>query len=274
MTYENMGDTSLDYLPCRYGSSRLLFRGPKRDLSAPYMAFLGGTETYGKFVGSPFAARIENTLGVTCVNFGCPNAGVDVFLNDPFIPDAARRALVTVIQISGAQNLSNRMYSVHPRRNDRFVAPSKMLQTLYRDVDFAEFNFNKHLLNHLHDQCPNRFEMVLHDLQEAWTARMKTLLERLPGKKVLLWVAGHSPDAPENVWRDNDPLFVTREMLNDVSEHALHTVEVIPSDAAKEAGTEGMVFAEMEFAAACEVMNGAAHQETADALAPVLKGLL
>ena len=33
---------------CRYGNSRLFFRGPKGNLSGRYHAFIGGTETFGK----------------------------------------------------------------------------------------------------------------------------------------------------------------------------------------------------------------------------------
>ena len=47
MTYDAAGPAPLDYLPCRYGTSKLMFRGPRRRLEAPYIAFLGGPETYG-----------------------------------------------------------------------------------------------------------------------------------------------------------------------------------------------------------------------------------
>ncbi|MDC1223540.1 DUF6473 family protein [Ascidiaceihabitans sp.] len=46
MTYDVLGAGNLDYLPCRYGTSKLLFRGPRRPLKEPYIAFLSGTETY------------------------------------------------------------------------------------------------------------------------------------------------------------------------------------------------------------------------------------
>ena len=149
MTYDVLGPGPLDYLPCRYGASKLLFRGPKRDLSAPYLAFVGTTETYGKFIETPFPALVEETLGVTCANFGQITAGVDAFASDPFVLQAASDAEITVIQIMGTQNMTNRFYSVHPRRNDRFVAAASILKTIFREVDFADFHFNKHMLSHL-----------------------------------------------------------------------------------------------------------------------------
>ncbi|MEL6641461.1 MAG: DUF6473 family protein, partial [Pseudomonadota bacterium] len=122
---------ALSYDPCRYGLSRIYFRGPKRDLNQPYLAFLGGTETFGKFIETPFPALIELELRHPCINFGCVNGGVDAFVNDPTIMEACKDADLTVVQIMGANNLSNRFFSVHPRRNDRFLRASTVLQAIY-----------------------------------------------------------------------------------------------------------------------------------------------
>ena len=59
MTYDARGQGALDYLPCRYGVSRLLFRGPKSKLDHPYLAFIGGTETYGRFIADPFVHLVQ-----------------------------------------------------------------------------------------------------------------------------------------------------------------------------------------------------------------------
>jgi len=45
MKHEILSDPSLSYAPCRYGLSRQFFRGTRRNLDAPYVAFIGGTET-------------------------------------------------------------------------------------------------------------------------------------------------------------------------------------------------------------------------------------
>ena len=56
MTYENLGQSALDYFPCRYGKSKLLFRGPRKRMAGEFLAMIGGTETYGKFIEKPFPA--------------------------------------------------------------------------------------------------------------------------------------------------------------------------------------------------------------------------
>jgi len=82
MTYDVLGAGNLDYLPCRYGTSKLLFRGPRRPLKEPYIAFLGRAEIYRKLITNPFTEPIEQSIGFTCVNLGRVNAGVDVFETD------------------------------------------------------------------------------------------------------------------------------------------------------------------------------------------------
>ena len=101
MTYDALGAGPLDYLPCRYGTSKLLFRGPRRPLKDPYLVFMRGTETYGKFIANPFPELIEQRIGKTCINLGCVNAGVDVFATDPQVARMASGADVTVLQLMG-----------------------------------------------------------------------------------------------------------------------------------------------------------------------------
>jgi len=272
MSFGAQGEPSLDYLPCRYGNSKLLFRGPKRDLDTPYVAFLGGSETYGKFVETPFVKQLDAKLPVQCVNFGCLNAGVDVFFNDPFVPDAASRACVTVIQVPPAQNMSNRLYTVHPRRNDRFVSATKMMTAIFPDVDFAGFHFNKHLLRHLREISPERYRLVEEELSQAWVARMTALLSRISGRTVLMWVSGRSPEDGNEF--DIEPMHVTRAMLDQVQEHVTMYVEIcLPHDAQTDT-CAGMVFSDLEAPAAKEMIGLDAHAEIANRLEPVLQKML
>ncbi|HLQ19378.1 MAG TPA: DUF6473 family protein, partial [Tabrizicola sp.] len=113
---------ALDYFPCRYGASKALFRGPQRDLSLPYVAMLGGSATFGKYVERPYPALVEAALGRPVANLGGLNAGPDFYLTDPAALDVAARAQVAVVQVTGAEALSNPFYTVHSRRNDRFLA--------------------------------------------------------------------------------------------------------------------------------------------------------
>lgn len=272
MAYETLGEGALDYYPCRYGQSKLLFRGPKRKMDAPYVAVLGGTETYGKFIERPFVQMTEDALDHAVVNFGCVNAGIDVFVNDQTILDAASKAAVTVIQLTGAQNMSNRFYAVHPRRNDRFLRASNLLKTIYREVDFTDFNFTRHLLTTLHSVSLDKFAMVEQELKEAWVARMKTLISKIDGKIVLLWMADHAPESCASCSIDgSDPLFVGEEMINELRPFVAEVVEVDVTADEIDAGRDGLVFTDLEEPATRSMLGAVAHARVADALQQALR---
>ena len=271
MAYERLGETPLDYMPCRYGASKLLFRGPRQSLTGRYAAFLGGTETYGKYISRPFPALIAARTGAKCVNFGWPNAGIDVFLNDADILAAAGSAQVVVVQLPPAQNMSNRFYRVHPRRNDRFLEGSAMLRAIYPDVDLTEFHFTRHLLGHLCKVDAGRFGLIRDELQTAWVARMRLLVDRINAPVVLLWFSTHAQrDWAESVEICEDPSFVTARMVDSLRDHVLQVIDVTASPAALDAGTTGMMFTEFEAAAAAELLGPASHEEATDALSPVI----
>lgn len=274
MSFESPGRTSLEYFHCRYGKSRLMFRGPKRKLDRPYVAFFGGSETYGKFVETPFPNRVEAITGRRCVNFGCMNAGVGLFANDATLIDAACSAELTVIQLMGAHNMSNRFYAVHPRRNDRLVRASNLMKTVYREVDFTEFNFTRHMLSSLQRTCDQRFEMVVEELKVAWVARMRSLMEKIDGKIVLLWPRDRRMDSAVDLTEGlgADPLFVDSRMVDALRPKVKGVVEVDLGDDVWAAGTDGMTFSEMEAPAAREVPNAAAHALLAKSLTPMIQG--
>ncbi len=274
MAYENLGEGALDYFPCRYGKSKLLFRGPRRKLDGDYTAFIGGTETYGKFIEKPFPALVEEMTGITCVNFGYPNAGVDVFANETEVLEACKGARITVVQVMGAQNMSNRFYSVHPRRNDRFVCASRLMKTIFREVDFTDFAFTRHLLSELQAISPERFALIRDELKEAWVGRMRRLLGRMEGKTILLWLAAHAPDEADDLeGLGRDPLFIDRDMIEEVRPHATAVVEVITDPPAGDLEAAGLVFSPLEEPAARETLGAKAHFEAAEALAEVLRDL-
>lgn len=273
MAFEYAGDGALDYFPCRYGRSKLLFRGPRRQLVPPFISALGGSETYGKFVEEPWPALLEERLGIPVVNFGYLNAGVDVFLGEPQLAELTRLSRLRIVQLTGAQNLTNRFYAVHPRRNDRFLRASGLMRSVFSEIDFTEFNFTRHMLSVLMAQGPERYELLVAELRQTWVARMTALLERLEGAKLLLWLTD---------WRDPlqgdplgpEPLFVTQEMVDRIAPLAQVLVRVQPSSMARSAGTAGMQFAPLEEPAAATMPGPLVHREVAEALAPVVGRML
>lgn len=207
MSYQRH-ETDLEYYPCTYGASRIVFRGPAVGLEASYTAVLGGSETYGRYVEDPFCDRVGDLTGRRIVNLGVINGSIDVFAQDEALMPVISGAETVVLQVMGAANISNRFYSVHPRRNDRYLRHSILLETLFPQVDFSDFSFTRHMLASLRDVSPEKFSIVQQELGEAWVARMRLLLSRISGRKVLLWIEGAS-DTPLG----SEPLFVTVDMM-------------------------------------------------------------
>lgn len=258
---------TIDYAPCRYGSSKIRFRGPARRVRGDYLAFIGGTETFGRFMHSPYPSMLEETTGLPAINLGCQNAGLDAFLSSPELIDICSMAQVTVIQILGAPNMSNRFYTVDPRHNQRFLRASKRFKELYPEADFTKFERTDHLLTALAQLGPDRIPELRKELQSAWVARMRTLLGQIDGRKVLLWLADHAPySKAEGGTICRDPLFIDRAMLNAVSVHADALVEIVADPGEVLAGRGQLVFSDFEQADAKEALGPLVHTRVAQAL--------
>jgi len=270
MAYERLVDGTLDYLPCRYGKSKLMFRGPRTALNEPYVAFIGGTVTYGKFVEAPYPDLLAREVGVPALNLGFANAGIDTFVDDSTVLDLCSSARACVIEVMGAHKLSNRHYSVHPRRNDRFVTASQELQRLYPEADYSEVHFTRHLLGMLQSIDKTRFETVVQELEEAWISRMLMLIRRIGVPVTLLWVSDRSPDKRHVGLTGSDPLFVNRDMLDAVCQEADGCIEIV-HDGPVDHPEDGMVFSEVEFQAARELPGPAIHRQIAADLSPALR---
>ena len=278
MRHETLEGVGLNYAPCRYGASRIFFRGPRRPLDGPYVAFVGGTETYGKFVPRPFVQLVEEGLGIVCANFGVVNASIDAFVHEKMVQAACHDSVMNVVQVTGAQNISNRFYTVHPRRNDRFVQASTVLRAIFPEIDFTDFTFTRHMLGALHNISPERFEIVRMELQEAWKARMRTFLRDIGPRTMLLWFAPQMPS--DAAFEDRktpfqtDPLFITRSMLDELRPMVQSVVVVQPSVRALQAGTRGMVYPPPQLAAAQAMPGPLAHEEAAEAVLAALQAAI
>jgi hypothetical protein len=275
MLHLDAGAGALDYFPCRYGASRAVFRGPKRDVTGDYVAVLGGSASFGKYVAQPYPALLERALDCPVANLAAQNAGPDLYLADPAALAIAAGAAVAVVQVTGAEGLSNPFYSVHARRNDRFVAATPALRALYPQVDFTEIHFTRHLLTVLRRADPQRFEEVLRVLQDTWVLRMRNLLARLPAWRVLVWLSDAPPtDVASDPAPGFSPWLVDRGMLAALQGPRTRLVELVASPAALTEGAAGMQYPPTEAQQALALPGAAVHAEAAGRLAPEIGRLI
>ena len=273
MYQENAGRLPSGVDQCRYDGSRLLFRGPRRTLEGDFVACLGGTETFGKFISQPYPDLLEGITGTACVNFGWPNAGVDVFAKDGALLDCAGRARLCVLQVPGAINMSNMYYRVHPRRNDRFLQATDAMRELFPEVDFTEFSFTRHMMRRLHALSGERFGYVRRELETLWVTGMKDILQRIEAPVALLWLSARAPESAAGAGLWDDPALVTRDMLEALREHAHAIIE--PGLSAADRGIDPAPRQSPQVRrVAQEMLSSRAHERAAEALRPVLAGIL
>ena len=273
MSFEKRRAMPLDYLPVTYPGSVLRFRGPAADLSRSHILCIGGTETFGRFIPAPYPHQLGERLGRPVTNMGVVQGGIDVTLDDPAIVAASRTASAIILQVPGAANMSNRFYTVHPRRNDRFVKADTVLKTLYRDVDFTEFHFMRHLLGHLKKLSEERFAILRHELQLAWRARMLSYLSQATVPVHLLWLSRRPPELGEpEGGLGSEPLFVTADLLKEVAQSAASLSIVVDPMPPANSRMRGKFFAAREENAARLLPGPSAHAAACDALAPHFEG--
>ena len=272
MSYERFGGDALEYYPCRYGGGKTVFRGPRKRLDKPFVAFVGGAEFYGRFVEHPVSDLVEDSTDLHTVNFGIVNGGIDAFIHDRALMKTVNLAQVKVVQVFPAHTLSNRFYKVHPRRNDRFLQPTELLQTLYQELDFSDFHFVRHLLTSLRRVSPEKFRLVIEELQTAWTARMRLFMSQLSGQKILFHVHDRTSRVSDPELGP-EPIFITDDMVADVGKAVDEIVTYDATETRLDTGTRGMIFDPMEEQMAAALFPPACHDGMCEALIPAIQKL-
>jgi hypothetical protein len=262
---------SIQYDWCRYEGTRLAFRGPAKSFDVPYIAVLGGTETFGPFVQAPFPTLLEDWLEQPVVNLGVRQAGVSLFASEQWMLDCAARAEVSVIQVMGAGNMSNRLYSVHSRRNDRFLSVSPALKELFPSVDFTEFSFMRHLLQSLSGQSQAGFQILVEELRFSWIQRMRRVLSCIDGPVVLLWMSDRDTSSTSDWPEGPEPLFVNKAMLDELSSQVSAVVEVVALTEGDR--LEGKQFASHEREAALAAPSPMHHAKVAEHLCSAIRDI-
>jgi hypothetical protein len=238
---------------------------PRPDPETPYVAMLGGSATLGKSVAQPFPALVAAATGLQVLNLGVLNAGPAVYLSDPGVLHLISRAEAAVVQVTGADTLSNPYYKVHARRNDRFIAATPALLALFPELDVTEIHFTRHLLQVLACTDADRFDVVVQALKSAWAARMQSLMMHLPRLRRLLWLSDSPPpQRADTVVTGPGPLFVDAGMLARLHPQAGDVLVVVPSPKARESD-EGPGPGPKP-----DIPGAVAHREIAGVLAPVI----
>ncbi len=192
-TTARAGGAPIDYQTYRFGRLQRLYRGPKPDLTKPYVAFLGAERTFGKSVRRPFPELVGEAMEVTAANLAVEGAGAGFVLDDNVALEACCQAQACVVEVTGIWSVSNRLYSVGKRYNRRVRAVSPMLRGLYPKIDFDSFDYVGRMLEALSKADAEKFLIVERECKDAWMIRTRQLLEAIETRTVLFWFSERSP---------------------------------------------------------------------------------
>lgn len=283
MSEMQLDDPLFDYNVYRFGRSRQVFRGPKPNLNGHYLAFLGGSYTFGRYTDYPFPSLISEEFAITSINLGTHGAGPGFFLGDPEVKHAASNARLCVVEVMNASSISNRMFTVRPRRNVRLHDVSDLMRGIFPEVEFDRFAFVFPMLRFLKNLDPERFKLVENEMKNAWIGRTQTLLSSLHSPTILLWFSTRTPDdlalGVASSSHAGHPHYVDRAMIDTVKDAADGYVECVtqvglPQNLQVDGRTvlfrpSGMPINENKQYPSPEM-----HEAAADALAPEIKRLL
>lgn len=272
MSYHESGALSADEPLCRYEGSERWYRGPERALDVPYVACVGGDETFGRFVARPFPSVLGDKLDTPCINLGSLFCGVDGLTLDSGLQDLMNNATACVLQLPGVLGQTNPFYRVHTRRNDRVLAATADLRALYPEVDFAEIHFVRHLILRLAEFQDARFEMVADTLRRGWLTALSDFLTRVKPPVVLLWLdMAHSPDAQHLSLPE--PVRVTASMVEELARLCAGKVEMRVRPSGESDDLEDMLFGTMQQPMAEYMIGPATHRAIAERLLPAIRDL-
>ncbi|MFK7943048.1 MAG: DUF6473 family protein [Paracoccaceae bacterium] len=234
MSGMEIDDPLFDYKTYRFGRSRQVFRGPQPTLKGKYLACIGSSYTFGRYVDIPYLDHLAREFDLQAANFGTDGAGPGFFLGDPEVKKAASNAKLCIVQAMSAAAISNRMYTVRPRRNSRLHEVSDLLMGIFPDVDFDRFAFTKPMLRYLRELDESRFRLVANEMKNAWIGRTQTLLSTLECPTILFWFSQRGPDDllsdPSDPTGMHYPHYVDSAMLDSVKHAADGYVECVTAD--------------------------------------------
>ena len=234
MSEMEIDDPLFDYKTYRFGRSRQVFRGPQPTLKGKYIASIGSSYTFGRYVDTTYLDHLAQEFDVPVANFGTDGAGPGFFLGDPEVKKAASNARLCIVQAMSAASISNRMFTVRPRRNARLHEVSDLLMGIFPEVDFDRFAFTKPMLRYLRELDESRFRLIANEMKNAWIGRTQTLLSSLECPTLLLWFSQReSSDLlsdPSDPTGMHYPYYVDSAMIDTVKSAADGFVECVTND--------------------------------------------
>jgi len=182
----------IDYQTYQLDGAREEFRGPPVTGDA-YVACVGASQTFGRFVQAPFPNLIARALGIEVLNLGRGGAGPTFPLGNPLLLERINHARAAVVQV--------------------FSAADFYTALLQEDEQLAR--------------------QIVAETRANYVQSMTELLDAITVPKVLFWFSVRAPEYREQwrlpIHRlfGDFPQLVNREMVDQLRSHSDRYVECV-----------------------------------------------
>lgn len=163
------------------------FRGPQINTSAPYLAFIGSAQTFGRFVPIPFPSLLGLRLGIPVLNLAVGGAGPRHFLTREYL-EVINGAEAVVVQILSGRSASNSLFD--NSESGGMVGHIRGEQSKIRAEEFfARFG-----------QPSGKAQIVeiVDETRNDYTSSFIELLRKIVVPKILFWFSTRTPQYQEN----------------------------------------------------------------------------
>jgi hypothetical protein len=180
--YGRLDAPAFDYELGEVPGTGTLFRGPVADTRRPYIAAVGGAQTFGRFVGRPFPTVLAERLGMPCLNLGFGGAGPRFAMRPDILP-LLQGARLVVVQVFSGRSASNSLFDNTDCRNTGRVVATGEWTTFERFLDRL-----------LMREDPALAERTVRETRDDFVFDMTRLGRALAVPTVLLWLSRRPPD--------------------------------------------------------------------------------
>jgi hypothetical protein len=196
------------------------FRGPPVS-SDVYVACLGGAQTFGRFVQTPFPRLISHSLRIETLNLGRGGVGPSFYLSNPRLLEYTNRARMVIFQVLSGRSQSNSLFRItgngmrgmNLANGREMSAPEFYTWLMARDSQLAR--------------------MIVEETRENYLSAMMQLLDAITPPKILLWFSVRGPNYEEylelplgRLWGEF-PHFVNQAMVDEMRSRADIYVECV-----------------------------------------------
>jgi LPS sulfotransferase NodH len=163
------------------------FRGPPVDTSAPYLAFIGSAQTFGRFVPAPFPSLLGARLGIPVLNLAVGGAGPRHFLAREYL-ELINGAEAVVIQILSGRSASNSLFD--NSESGGMIGRIRGEQSQTRAEEFFSRLGQSSSMS--------RIEEIINETRNDYMSSFVQLLHIIVVPKILFWFSTRVPQYKEN----------------------------------------------------------------------------